>query len=263
MDKTQLTLSPQGRLDSGPEAEVKFGFGTVWHQRSRPSEHEFTYRAFFVAVPANLLFGPARGNWLFGINRPAIISVRKDGHGLATGEPLKSTVTQLFESDDVTLYCFASVLGYQFKPVSFWVSDHQVLVEVHNTFGEQHAYLLTNNQPQSAAKIFHVSPFCDVKGRYEFDIQALAKRFSASIHYYDLDGAPVLLKTRLSGQLVPVTVKSSLQAIFAYPFFSLGVIARIHWQALRLWMKKVPWFSKPTPPLDALSHATDFTAKND
>jgi uncharacterized protein len=263
MASAQPTPRPDGSVASGPNSEVRFGFGTVWHHRSRPSRHEFTYRAFFVAVPAPLLFGPASGNWLFGINRPAIISVSQDGHGLATGEPLKSTVTQLFESDAVTLYCFASVLGYQFKPVSFWVSEQQVLAEVHNTFGERHAYLLSNSLPKSAAKTFHVSPFCDVKGRYEFDIQALSERFSASIDYHDLDSAPALIKTRLSGRLVPVTVSTSLQAIFAYPFFSLGVIAGIHWQALRLWMKKVPWFSKPTPPLDALSHATDFTAKND
>jgi uncharacterized protein len=263
MGARQEHLSSTSVEGSRPCSKIRFGFGLVWHSRSRPSFHQFRYRAFFMAVSARDLVGPARGNWLFGINRPALISLSLDDHILEAGESLSDTLTKLFGSDDVMLYAFAKVLGYQFKPVSFWVSDKKVLAEVHNTFGERHAYLLARDRPLRAEKCFHVSPFCDVKGRYEFDVRSSLDQFSAGIDYFDLDDSPALIRTRMSGQLVPVTLATSLQALIGYPFFSLGVIARIHWQALRLWIKKVPWFSKPVPPLTALTHAIDFTAKND
>lgn len=241
----------------------RFGFGQVWHSRSRPSVHEFRYRAFFVAVSARDLLGPASGNWLFGINRPALISLSRNDHDLVADETLSDTLAKIFGAHDVMLYTFAKVLGYQFKPVSFWISDKKVLAEVHNTFGERHAYVLRRDRPLSAEKCFHVSPFCDVKGRYEFDLRTSPDRFSAGIDYYDPDNSPALIRTRISGRLVPVSLSSSVQALTGYPMFSFSVIARIHWQALRLWMKKVPWFPKPVPPLNALTHAIDFTAKND
>jgi uncharacterized protein len=242
---------------------VRLAFGTVWHQRTRPASHQFSYRAFFVAVPARVLLAPPSGNWLFGVNRRAVISVHKNGHSMGSAQGLGQALIETFGHQEVTLFCFARVLGYEFKPVSFWVAEDKVLAEVHNTFGERHAYLLHRELPLQAEKRFHVSPFCDVKGRYEFDIESSAQRFSAAIHLFDQEGLPALIKTRLSGKLSPVTLASSLRAILAYPLFSVTVIARIHWQALRLWSKKVPWFSKPVPPLDSLTHAIDFTAKND
>lgn len=244
-------------------SQPRFGFGLVWHSRSRPTLHKFRYRAFFVAVSTQDLTGPAQGNWLFGINRSALISVSREHHGLVADESLSDMLGEHFGSDDVVLYTFAKVLGYQFKPVSFWVSDKKILAEVHNTFGERHVYAMGRDQPLKAEKCFHVSPFCDVKGRYEFDLRTSPQQFSAGIDYYDLDNASVLIQTLMSGKLVPVTLGSSIRALTRYPLFSFGVIARIHWQALRLWLKKVPWFSKPVPPLNALTHAIDFTAKND
>jgi uncharacterized protein len=245
------------------DADLRFGFGQIWHQRSRPKDHEFRYRAFFVALPAHVLLGPARGSWLFGINRRALISVSMSDHRMDAQESLAKSLPTLFENEQVTLFCFAKILGYQFKPVSFWLSEQKVLAEVHNTFGERHAYLLPREGPLEAEKRFHVSPFCDVKGRYTFEIQALPGHFSAAIHYFDVEGLPALIKTRMGGKLVPVNVRSILRALFGYPFFSLAVIAGIHWHALRLWIKKVPWFSKPAPPLNSLTHAINFTPKND
>ncbi len=263
MNAQRATSSPPITAGTVLSSAPRFGFGLIWHSRVRPRVHEFRYRAFFIGVAARDLLGPARGNWLFGMNRPALISLSRDDHGLVAGESLADTLAKVFGSEDVTLYTFAKVLGYQFKPVSFWVSDKKVLAEVHNTFGERHAYVLRRDRPLSAEKCLHVSPFCDVRGLYEFDIRSSPDWFSAGIDYYDLDNSPALIRTRISGRLVPVTLRSSLQALTGYPLFSFSVIARIHWQALRLWMKKVPWFSKPVPPLNALTHAIDFTAKND
>jgi uncharacterized protein len=245
------------------DAGVMFGFGSVWHQRSRPTTHQFRYRAFFVAVPAEVLIGPPCGNWLFGINRRAIISLSKKGFTLTSEAWSSESLLDRIGRENLMLYSFASVLGYEFKPVSFWLSQKEIIAEVHNTFGERHTYLVPRTQNAVAQKSFHVSPFCDVKGRYEFDIEEHAGRFSAGINYFDLEGQTALIKTNMSGHLVAVNLRTCLKAIIAYPWFSLGVIGRIHWQALRLWIKKVPWFRKPVPPLDPLTHAINLTAKND
>jgi uncharacterized protein len=262
MSRQSMTLSPASESVSG-FAEARLGFGKVWHRRTRPTLHDFQYRAFFVAMPARMLLGPARGNWLFGVNRTAVISLSKDDHSLSSRNGLANELHRLFGAEEVTLYCFAKVLGYQFKPISFWVSPKNIVAEVRNTFGERHTYFLRRGPHLEAQKSFHVSPFCDVKGRYEFDLQCLPDRFSASINYFDTDAPTALIKTTMSGRLVPVTLASSLQAIFSFPLFSFAVIAGIHWQALRLWMKKVPWFPKPVPPPNEITHAIDSAAQND
>ncbi|MBI3350054.1 MAG: DUF1365 domain-containing protein, partial [Burkholderiales bacterium] len=144
-----------------------------------------------------------------------------------------------------------------FKPVSFWFCERAdgslaaVVVEVNNTFGERHCYLLRGpelawGREQLAAKVFHVSPFCRVEGRYRFRFLRADGRVVSRVDHDDDTGA--LLHTSLSGQLQPLTARSARAAFFAMPALTLMVVARIHWQALRLALKRVPFFSKPQPP---------------
>lgn len=201
----------------------------------------------------------------------------REGVGDATGE--------------VWLQCYPRVLGYAFKPVSFWYCERldrtlaAVVVEVNNTFGERHFYLLRGPQlayglEQRADKVFHVSPFCAVSGDYRFrfmrtgvhpagiavrnssgmaapsvsDLHAAlpALRSVARIDHHDADG--LLIATSLSGVLEPITGAILRAAFFGMPMMTFGVIGRIHWQALKLWRKKVPFFRKPAPPSSAVSH---------
>jgi DUF1365 family protein len=137
-----------------------------------------------------------------------------------------------------------------------------IVAEVNNTFGERHCYLIDAPKygvTHTAAKVFHVSPFCEVQGHYRFrfmrTVHAGLPRTVAHVDY--CDGAPdalvdpaqaVLLHTSVSGVLEPITPTALRRALWRYPAMTLGVMARIHLQALRLWLKKVPFFSKPTPP---------------
>jgi DUF1365 family protein len=163
----------------------------------------------------------------------------------------------------VWLHTFPRVFGYVFNPVSFWFAHRSdgslraVVCEVNNTFGERHCYLLAHDDGRplawgeevSARKVFHVSPFCAIDGRYRFRFmltEGAAPRFVGRIDHDANDGP--LLQTSLSGALEPLTDRALLRALFGYPAFTLGVIARIHWQALRLFLKRVPFFSKPAPP---------------
>ena len=166
--------------------------------------------------------------------------------------------------------CSASrrVLGFVFNPVSFWYCHNRsgdlmaVLAEVNNTFGERHNYLLAHPDGRRIRdgevlvrrKVFHVSPFMAVAGYYRFLFYARAESdqkpewSQVFIDHGDEHGD--LLHTALSGKAMPLTSGVLLRAFIHYPLLTLGVVYRIHWQALRLWLMHVPYFSKPQPPME-------------
>ncbi len=248
-------------------------FGQVRHQRLRPRAHAFRYPAFFLRVPAHQLDGSARGNWLFGLNRPALLSFHEVDHG-DSGKRCTPWLHGLLaeagiQADgEIWLHAFPRVLGYTFKPVSFWYCHCDggqlvaIVAEVHNTFGERHCYLLSDpagaalhqGQTLRADKVFHVSPFCEVNGSYRFRFLTTATRTVARIEHHDAAGP--LLNTSLSGDRQPLSRQNCLRALTGYPLFTLGVIARIHWQALRLFARRVPFQSKPAPPARLVSRGS-------
>ena len=239
------------------------GFGQVRHTRLRPSRNAFNYPTYFLMLPMRSL--ALYGSGALAHNRPAPLSFfdRDHGDGRASALGWLDEVLQREGVDDadgeIWLHTYPRVLGYTFNPVSFWYchksdgSLRAILVEVHNTFGERHCYLL--DAPQygrelKADKVFHVSPFCTLEGGYRFrfmrSIEAGLDRTVARIDYDDSTGP--LLETSVGGTLEPVSAASLRKAFWAYPAMTFGVIARIHWQALKLWRKRVPFVSKPKPP---------------
>jgi DUF1365 family protein len=212
--------------------------------------------------------GGARLRWL-ARNGRGVFALNDADHG--DGRPLlawaRHTLARAGVHDahgEIWLHTFPRVLGYLFNPVSFWFAHRSdgrlraVLAEVNNTFGESHVYVLAHadgrplawGEELVAAKVFHVSPFCEVQGRYRFRFMLAgtpdAQRFVARIDYDDAQGE--LLATSIEGRLQPLTDLALRRAFLTHPVYTFGVIARIHWQALRLAAKRVPFFSKPTPP---------------
>jgi uncharacterized protein len=236
------------------------GFGNVRHKRVRPAVNAFAYPTYFLMLPMRSLAGTGSS---LSRNRWAPISFYDKDHGDGGADAL-AWLDALLQTQGITdaqgeawLHCYPRVLGYTFKPVSFWYchrldgSLRAIVVEVNNTFGERHVYLLDQarmGQELRAGKVFHVSPFCDVQGGYRFRFMTTPDRSRtvARIDYDDAQG--LLLQTSVSGQLEPLNAKSVRKAMFSYGAMTLAVIARIHWQALKLWFKRVPFFSKPTPP---------------
>lgn len=154
---------------------------------------------------------------------------------------------------------FQEFFGYVFNPVSFWICTNSsektlaVLAEVNNTFGERHCYLLYKDSGETlrSQKVFHVSPFCEVCGEYQFRFLFSRNGQSgqdsvARIELHE-DRLP-LINTSISGTSRPLSKATVYLAMMRYPLMSLGVIFRIHWQALKLWLKDVPFHSKPKPP---------------
>lgn len=261
----------------GHAASAAIGIGSVRHARLRPAVHRFSYPSYFLRLPLRTL---ARQPWPFrwlARNRRGLFALNDADHG--DGRPLQDWADDLLaragiaDADgELWLHTFPRVLGYVFNPVSFWFAHRAdgtlraVLCEVSNTFGERHCYLLAHGDGRplawgetlSARKVFHVSPFCPVAGGYRFRF-ALAdrdsgERFVARIDYGDEHGT--LLQTSLEGRLQPLTDRRLLRVFVTRPLFTLGVIARIHWQALQLWRKRVPFFRKPDAPALSLTRSS-------
>jgi len=247
-------------------AQALIGFGQVRHTRLRPARNAFNYPTYFLMLPMRSL--RQLGSGALARNRRAALSFFDSDHGEGGDDALAWLDALLLRegvedaSGEIWLHTYPRVLGHTFKPVSFWYCHRAdgtlraIVVEVNNTFGERHCYLLdppqglAYGQELQADKVFHVSPFCTLTGGYRFhflrsDLDGVQKTL-ARIDYDDADGA--LLQTSVSGTLQPLTPASLRKALWRYPAMTFGVVARIHWQAFKLWRKRVPFVSKPKPP---------------
>lgn len=242
-------------------------FGEVMHARTRPARNRFRYPVFFLRVRVDAIERLRRP--LLSVNGWNLFSFDLHDHGARDGSPLRPWIDDLLAREgidaadgEVWLHTFPRMLGFVFNPVSFWLCYDRaqrlraVLAEVNNTFGEWHNYLIAHEDQRpiethdqlTARKVFHVSPFCEVRGTYRFRFAVQPGRSVMRIDYDDSEGA--LLSTAISGSARPLTTATLLRAFCSYPWMTLGVIVRIHWQAVRLWWKGVPFFRKPPRPAD-------------
>jgi len=193
-------------------------------------------------------FGPRDGSSLEPWMRDVL---RRNGLDVANGE--------------IVLQAMPRMLGFAFNPIVTWHCHDRagalraVLCEVSNTFGERHHYLLAHADGRpidgrdwlTAGKRFHVSPFFRVEGEYRFRFSRAAGAASLRIDYYTAAGRALVTSVR--SQEHALTDRRLLRCFFAYPFMTLAVVARIHWQALRLWLRNVPWHPKPVAaPLEEI-----------
>jgi len=230
--------------------------GHVMHRRLRPVVNAFVYPVFYVQLPVRDL---AAGNCgIFGVDRSNLLSFRSRDHGARDGSPLLPWIQALLrdhglaDDGEIMLQTFPRVCGLLFNPVSFWFCHDRagqliaVLAEVNNTFGGHHNYLLhragaalRDGEELRAAKLFHVSPFNEIEGGYRFRFHLDRPIPLARIDYDDADGE--LLLTAISGKARPWTAGALLGAFLRMPLLTAGVVFRIHWQALKLWLKGVPF----------------------
>ena len=258
-------------LPSPLQAQAQIGIGQVRHARVRPTRNRFAYPTYFLMLPMrSLRRAPSP---VLARNRFGLISFFDRDHGDGGGDSLawlEGVLAREGVNDaagEVWLHCYPRVLGFTFKPVSFWYCHRDngtlaaVVVEVNNTFGERHCYLLSGpdlafGRELRTCKVFHVSPFCDVAGSYRFRFMCtglhqpadarVPARTVARIDHFDEGG--LLIQTSVSGTLQALSPARVRAAFFGMPLMTLGVIARIHWQAARLFAKRVPLFRKPDAP---------------
>jgi uncharacterized protein len=250
------------------------GTGQVRHTRLRPTRHAFSYPTFFLMLPLRAL--RREGSGVLARNRRGWLSFFDADHGDGRGPQQGGALAWMEEllvqhgiddaDGEIWLHTYPRVLGYTFKPVSFWYCERAdgslraIVAEVNNTFGERHCYLLDRpryGEDLGADKVFHVSPFCRVEGEYVFRFMRTERLGVArTVVRVDLhDAAGALLQTSVSGDLQPLAPDSARRALMAQPLMTLALIARIHWQALHLWLKRVPLIRKPAPPADFVTRS--------
>lgn len=236
----------------------------VFHRRLRPKQHEFLYRVFYFFLDLDELDEAARRLKFFSVNRPNIYSLRDQDH-FQYGEkvrPIAANVREflaqsgcpLEEGGSIRMLCFPRFLGYVFNPITIYFcftsdgSPHAAVVEVGNTFRELKPYLVPHTAGGGCdfevrvPKHYYVSPFSPVDLNFHFRLHLPDGKLRVFIDDHDREGK-VLVST-LTGERRDLSFANLAKFTAMFPFITLKVISLIHWQALRLWLKRVPFFWK-------------------
>lgn len=244
--------------------------GTVAHTRHAPRPHRFRYRIAYLYLDLDELAapggGPFRGRWLWSVDRPNVAAIRRED---LLGDPAVPLATAVREAaaaalgeapgGPIRVLTLPRQLGYGFNPVSFYYvfePDGQtlgaVIAEITNTpWGERHHYVLGSKEARLTnglgewrfPKTFHVSPFFDMDHDYVW-------RFGTPG-----DSLVVAMENHTAGQRVfdaslvlarrPLDGPGLARFLVRHPAACAGVFAAIHWQALRLALKRTPFFTHP------------------
>jgi hypothetical protein len=248
--------------------------GSVMHQRLRPARHRLRYRVFSLLLDVDELPALARQLRLFSLNRFNLFSLHERDYGAGDGGGLRPYVEQQLQAAGlgtggaIRLLTMPRILGYAFNPLSVYFCHRPggalqaVLYEVNNTFGERHSYLIEVDAAEAAgdivtqhcAKRFHVSPFLGLEMHYRFRIEPpRADRPGLAIGVTALDTNGSLLVARLEAHRKPLDDAALALAFVSHPLLTLKVVAAIHWEALRLWLKGVKLQERPPAPARALT----------
>lgn len=266
-----MTRSDDNQAEIGTEPPpARLYRGTVFHKRLKPFVHALEYSVFSLFLDLDDLGGLDRRTRLFGHNRWAPISIHDRDYGRRDGTSIRDWVNDALRAFDidpsggsVRMLTFPRLWGYAFNPLSIYYcygGDNRlqaILYEVSNTFGQSHAYLIAVDGTsgavhQETAKVFHVSPFIEMDCRYQFSLSRPGEKLGVLIRQSDAAGDPILV-ARHTAKGQPLNDRAMLAALFRHPLMTLKVIAGIHWEALKLWLKGARYHPKPAQPANHLS----------
>ena len=230
--------------------------GEVMHRRLDRLSYRFAYKVFTLFVDVDELPVLHRRLRLFSHNRFNLFSLQDRDHGGRDGTPLRVWAEALLRERGIELaggrielLCFPRVLGCVFNPMCVWYCRHRdgnlraIICEVRNTFGGMHHYVLMPGggaamaweQEYRARKVFHVSPFIPPEAEYRFSFQQPAARLRVYINEFNGD-AP-LLQASIHGVRQELTDARLMQQFSRLPFLPFKILAAIHWQALKIWLR--------------------------
>ncbi len=244
--------------------------GHVAHRRFAPKTHDLRYGVYSLLLDLDELDELESSLRWFSVDRFNLMSFRREDHGPRDGSPLRPWAQRLMKnagvdigSGRIQLLVYPRILGYGFDPLTVWYCHDEmgrlagVIHEVRNTFGEHHCYVapvdtLDTLVTHTTDKVFHVSPFFDVEGRYDFRLRRPGRSVSVIIDYSDASGP--LLTASFSGVRSEMSDRNLLTRFWSHPLVSFKVIGGIHWEALKLLRKRVGFRSKPEPPTEPVTY---------
>lgn len=253
-----------------PEAAATLYSGEVMHQRLRPFGHRFSYRVFSLLVDLDRLEEADRLSPLFSVNRANAMSFHEKDQAELPGETARAYADRLLaeaglprRAARVLLLCYPRVLGYVFNPISVHHAYDEdgrlvaLIYAVRNTFGQRHSYvalvepgqLSEAGLRQTRRKLFHVSPFISMDARYHFRLLPPGRTVRLRIHETE-NGQPLLAAT-FHGEARDLGGPAILFFLLRFPFLTWKIVAGIHWEALKLWLKGARFFGSPPPPRGA------------
>ena len=246
------------------QAPAALYFGNVMHARLKPMGHRFSYKVFSLLIDLDRLDDADRMSRLFGVNRAALYSFHESDHGNRDGTSLRAYVNRIasekeidLKDGQIQLLCYPRLFGYTFNPLSVYFcrdaagSLAMLIYEVRNTFGDIHSYALPVKPDemsqagvrQEQNKLFYVSPFIEMAMRYYFRVAPPGNFVKLRILETDAEG-PILSAT-FNGKREPLTTLWLLRAFLNLPLVTFKILAAIHWEALRLWIKGAKLVARP------------------
>ena len=234
--------------------------GNVIHKRFKPKNHLFKYKVFSLLIDLDELNTLHKRLGIFSYNKFNLISFYDVDHGARDGTSIKRWVVQNLKKNKINssririkLLCYPRILGYVFNPLSvFFIYNQQskliaIFYEVKNTFGEQHTYIFKINKQQQAlqhdcSKKFYVSPFLEMNCTYYFKIAQPGNTISIVINQHDELGK--ILYASQDGTKKILTNASLIKTYLEHPLMTFKVIVAIHFEAMKLWLKRIKLVSK-------------------
>ena len=242
--------------------------GTVIHKRFKPKENYFKYRVFSLLIDLDELEKIQNQIKIFSYNKFNILSFFDIDHGPRDGSSLKKWIKKNLktlgiedEKIQIKLFCYPRIFGYVFNPLSvFFVYNQRsqlisILYEVKNTFGEQHTYIFKTNDHKNiinnCSKKFYVSPFIEMECHYYFRTLNPSGNISVIIDQRNKDGK--LLYASQDGIAKELNNKNLLISFISHPLMTFKIIAAIHYEALKLWLKGVKIVKKKIKVKNSIS----------
>jgi DUF1365 family protein len=235
---------------------------TVMHRRIHPREHQFLYRIFLFLLDLDELPALQAEIPLFSVDNPNLYSLRKEDYFQFSSGGLRENIGIFLESEGfhekphrIRLLTLPRLLGYTFNPVSIFFCDDEAgqplvsVIQVGNTFGELKPFLVPLENGRFHArkpKNFYVSPFSGLDLAFDFRFDLPGNRLGVWID--DYAGEQKTLISTLTGSREELTTGNLARLSVKYPLVTLKVILLIHWEALRLWRKRVPHHRKEEAP---------------
>ncbi|MEY4760524.1 MAG: hypothetical protein RLZZ200_380 [Pseudomonadota bacterium] len=236
--------------------------GRVRHRRRVPRPHAFSYRITYVWLDLGELDEVFRGRWFWSTRRPALAWFRRADYLGDPSVPLDAAVRDRVEAatgrrpaGPVRMLTQLRNYGHCFNPVTFYYlydpsgdSIDTIVAEITNTpWGERQSYVLPVNGdgPFEFAfdKTFHVSPFMPMRQTYRWRFGEPAQ--DIAVHMDNLeDGQPVFDATLVLHREA-ITTGALARVLLRFPASTVRVLAAIYWQALRLWLKRIPFHPHP------------------